>query len=138
MIAASHSLKCEPAAARDARRWVRAALEPQLPASDQCAELVEDIVLCVSELVTDAYRCGCARMRLRCTIGVRCIRLRVADDAGGQPEGGLLPTPWQGQGLGMRLVRTLAQRCTVTADPHGPGKHVWLEFRRPGSDPKPR
>ena len=77
-------------------------------------------------------------MRLRCTIGVRCIRLRVADGAVGRPDAGLLPGPWQGQGLGMRLVRTLAQRCTVTADPNGAGKHVWLEFRQPGSEPKPR
>jgi Anti-sigma regulatory factor (Ser/Thr protein kinase) len=132
MITTDRELACEPEAAGQARRWTRRILQPRLPASDASIELVEDIVLCVSELVSNAYQAGCRHMRLRCTITQQAIRVSLADDAPGQPRFGPLSDPSQPRGRGLHLVSTLAQRCTVTSDPRGPGKQVWIEFGRPG------
>ena len=133
MIAASQSLPCESAAAQQARHWIHAVLGPQLPTDERGAELMEDISLCVSELVTNAYQAGCERMRLHCTIDGELMRLAVVDDAPGRPRPGPLADPRQSHGRGLYIVDQLARRWGVSSEGHGRGKEVWLEFRAPES-----
>jgi len=136
-VTTQHDLAAEPDAARQARHWTRAALQPRLPATDDAAELIEDIVLCISELVSNAYQAGCAHMRLHCALSKHTIRLSLSDDAPGQPQFGPLADPSQPSGRGLHIVSTLAQRCTITTNSHGPGKQIWLEFHQPERHTRP-
>ena len=124
----TRELVCDLTAPAQARAWTRQALTAGLPAFWD--GLVDDAVLCVSELVTNAMQAGCALMTLGLDPGDQLLRLFVIDDGPGEPAP-RTPGPLDPSGRGLMIVARLAHRWGV--DPAASGKEVWAEFRRPVS-----
>lgn len=126
MTPASHDLNCEPTAPAHARRWTAQRLRELLPpATPSSSELIEDAVLCVSELVSNAIRAGCTMLTLRLSCDTSTVRLSLIDDAPGQP----VPRragPDDIAGRGLHIVEAVARRWGFS--PIARGKEVWVEF----------
>jgi anti-sigma regulatory factor (Ser/Thr protein kinase) len=127
MTIAEHHLSCDVRAPSLARRWAAECLRSTLGDAAVTDGLVDDAVLCLSELVTNAVHAGCSALHLRLAVDEESVRLYVRDDAPG------LPTPQQagsteGRGRGLKLVEALSRRWGV--DPDAKGKAVWAALGR--------
>jgi anti-sigma regulatory factor (Ser/Thr protein kinase) len=122
--AASFTVEGGPAVAADARAVVRR-LGPRLGAS-----VTAEIVLLVSELVTNAYRhSGAADQPIRVAVWIEDDRIHceVADQGPGFPPQPV-PAAERGEGgWGLHILDQLADRWGVRA---GPPTHVWFELQR--------
>ncbi|MFF4329809.1 ATP-binding protein [Streptomyces sp. NPDC048387] len=88
----------------------------------------DDIVLCVSELATNALRYGVPRgrsYRVRLLNFDCCVRVEVHDSGPGRSR--MLERP---PGPGLRVVEAVSDLWGVL--PRSPGKAVWAEFRSDG------
>lgn len=92
----------------------------------QCTQgCIDDAVLIVSEMVTNAIRHGRGRVRLRLRRVANLLRLEVRDASSQLPT--LLPAdPDAESGRGLRIVSELASRWGATRMPRG--KIVWAEL----------
>jgi anti-sigma regulatory factor (Ser/Thr protein kinase) len=92
-----------------------------------CAsECVDDAVLIVSEMVTNAIRHGRGRVRLRLQWSAGYLRVEVRDASPLLPK--LLPAnPAAERGRGLRIVNRLASRWGSTRLREG--KVVWVDLR---------
>lgn len=86
---------------------------------------VDDAVLAVSELLTNAVCVARDCIRLVVEITDRTVRVEVFDDGPGTPRVGISSTDRTG-GRGLAIVETVATSWGVRADP--PGKWVWATF----------
>ena len=102
-------------AAASARRHATA----QLAAVDPRSR--EDIVLVVSELVTNAVLHGSGAIRLRLIVNEYCVRVEVDDDQASMGSPSL-------QSRGLDIVSAISTSCGTC--PHGRGKTVWAEVSR--------
>ncbi len=96
------------------------------------AEIVEDALVVVSELVTNAVLHGRPEIILRLRRYPPGIGIGVQDGGEQRPQ---LPSSEPGvhdpAGRGMRIVDALADRWTVESNTPPPGKTVWFELGRP-------
>ncbi|MFB4294510.1 ATP-binding protein [Nonomuraea sp. ATR24] len=83
----------------------------------------DDVLLVVSELVTNALRHGSGEPVLRITGGSWHVRVEVGDDAERLPEARM---PGPADGWGLHVIGELCTRWGVT--PHTGGKVVWCEL----------
>jgi anti-sigma regulatory factor (Ser/Thr protein kinase) len=111
-------LPTEPIAAYVARSKVRAWLDDQhLP-----EEAADDIVLVVSELVTNAARVAFDRVELRMWRTMAAIVVEVSDDGEGfvpPPDTGIEPGPQAEAGRGLWLVHLLTDDNQFNPGPWG-------------------
>jgi two-component sensor histidine kinase len=86
--------------------------------------VVDDILLCLSELVTNAIQAECERLIVELSVDDTRVRLAVTDDGSGWP---VLqrPAPAEPSGRGLMIVDALA--CTWGVEPAGSSKRVWAE-----------
>jgi anti-sigma regulatory factor (Ser/Thr protein kinase) len=127
MTLAVQDLRCEASAPSLARRWTADLLRGELGNEAGAPDLLDDTVLCVSELVTNAVTAGCSSLTLQVWVDARVVRVSVLDDAPGRPtprEAG----PGDRSGRGLRLVEAVSRRWGV--DPAASGKEVWAELPR--------
>lgn len=104
----------------EARRFVRRVLSDW-----SCDHKVDDVLIVVSELVTNTVLHAGAPGRLRLSLGDHAIRVEVTDRHPGSPE--LQPPAIdRSGGRGLLLVSLLADRWGTT--PSEPGKTVWAEL----------
>ncbi|MEU1050435.1 anti-sigma regulatory factor (Ser/Thr protein kinase) [Streptomyces ambofaciens] len=103
-----------PKAARD---WVREHLEA-LGWAHGLAGTVDDVLLTVSELVTNAHIHGRSNARLVMTWDGRCLHITVHDDSTAEPTP-REPSRDRLGGRGMLLVDALADDWEVRPCPHG-------------------
>ncbi|MEJ7845497.1 MAG: ATP-binding protein, partial [Acidimicrobiales bacterium] len=89
------------------------------------AGAVENAVLVVSELLTNAIIYGRPPIRLSLAQRPEVLRLEVDDAGGGQPTLNLGRANGAG-GFGLQIVDALAARWGV--EDHAPGKAVWVEL----------
>ncbi|WP_432105759.1 ATP-binding protein [Streptomyces sp. bgisy091] len=90
---------------------------------------VDDLLLCVSELATNALRHGVPPGRgylVRLMLDSRELVVEVHDSGGGQPA---VREPCGESGRGLLLVEALADRWGVGE--RDPGKVVWCAFSAP-------
>ncbi|MEU8889045.1 ATP-binding protein [Streptomyces sp. NPDC048442] len=112
-----------------ARAFVRWALEDW-----RMGPLIEPVLLCVSELATNALRHGVPPGRefdVRVLAGGGLLRIEVHDSGGGRVEAAR-PDGELEYGRGLLLVGALADRWGV--GDREIGKVVWCEFAWPGAD----
>jgi anti-sigma regulatory factor (Ser/Thr protein kinase) len=107
------------AAAREARRFVLAHL-PEHPAQDD----VDRVLLCVSELVSNAIEHGRPPRHLELIITGRNVRVEVRDADPRQPAPRIV-SPLSLRGRGLQIVETASDRWGVHSVPEG--KVVWFE-----------
>lgn len=117
-----------------ARDFARQALHDWgwLPAStaDRRAA-AEDVLLVVSELVTNAclHADGPDELRIACT--PKALRVEVADGGAGQPAPRTPHRAGRPGGHGMFIVQRLCLDWGVVRVPGVPGKTVWAELAAP-------
>ena len=112
---------------RDQRgpRLARKLVTEQLVRSSTPHRCVEDAVLLVSELVTNALVHGRGDIRLECTVDGTLARVAISDAEVATPQL-RRPTSDRPSGRGLLLVDLLAARWGVDAAPTG--KTVWFEI----------
>ncbi|WP_406148404.1 ATP-binding protein [Streptomyces sp. NBC_01012] len=117
-----------------ARDFARQALHDWgwLPASgaDRRAA-AEDVLLVVSELVTNAclHADGPDELRIGCS--AKMLRVEVVDAGAGQPSPRTPHRAGRPGGHGMFIVQRLCLDWGVTRTPERPGKTVWAELAAP-------
>ncbi len=119
-----------------ARDFTRHALHDWgwLPAvtADQRAA-AEDVLLVVSELVTNACLHADGPEELRIGNGPCLLRLEVVDPGSGSPAPRSPHRAGRPGGHGMFIVQRLCRDWGVVRNPGGTGKTVWAEFAAPGA-----
>ncbi len=110
-----------PGAPRLARQWA----DPVL-ASWGVDGTMPDVVVAVSELMTNAITHGFGDVRLRLLRLEDCVRIEVQDHGPGQVTLSLPPSDALG-GRGMHIVAAMARDWGVSQH-RGGGKTVWAEF----------
>lgn len=117
-----------------ARDFVRQALQDWgwLPAAtgDQRAA-AEDVLLVVSELVTNACLHADGPEELRVGNGPDVLRLEVVDQGSGAPAPRNPHRAGRPGGHGMFIVQRLCLDWGVVRNPEGRGKTVWAELAAP-------
>jgi len=117
----------EPQHARSASRFV-----DELLRQWNCAELVENVTLLVSELVTNVIEHARSNLDVAVKLFPDRVRVDVFDRSKPEPEE-LRAREASGEatsGRGLLLVEALAERWGVDETPGG--KSVWFELPRPG------
>jgi anti-sigma regulatory factor (Ser/Thr protein kinase) len=101
-------------------------------------ELVTDVELVVSELVTNAVTHGAGEITLTITLVRDSVTLSVLDEGGGRPKLRHVGSG-SGHGRGLALVARLADEWQVREAPEGVGKEVWcvLSATATGREQKP-
>ena len=109
---------------RRARRTIAAFLDP----SDVPESVVDDVLLLVSELVTNAVVHAASPAVVRLDADIERIKVAVADLDGDKAPSVKEPDPLSSSGRGVLLVDRLAARWGV--EPQCKGKVVWFELPR--------
>jgi anti-sigma regulatory factor (Ser/Thr protein kinase) len=89
---------------------------------------LDDAVLAVSELITNAVLHGDGPVEVRVSHRPGVLRVEVTDDGGAVP----LPrhaSPGDERGRGLHIVDAVTSRWGVAPKRPGPGKTVWFEIR---------
>ncbi|MFD4576466.1 ATP-binding protein [Streptomyces sp. NPDC058417] len=116
---------------KEGRDWARRHLET-LGWTDTAPETVDDVLLTVSELVTNAHRHAHSTASLVLTWDSDCLHIAVHDSSAELPT----PRPASPErlgGRGMMLVDALADSWETRPCPHG--KTVTACFRPPAGTP---
>ncbi|MCK8680730.1 ATP-binding protein [Streptomyces lichenis] len=91
----------------------------------------EDVLLVVSELVTNACLHAEGPEELRVSLDAKVLRLEVEDRGSGQPEPRTPHRAGRPGGHGMFIVQRLCLDWGVARDPGADGKTVWAELAAP-------
>ncbi|WP_432138612.1 ATP-binding protein [Streptomyces sp. bgisy154] len=125
-----HELDGSDAAPSQARRLVR----KSLTAWKAPAECIDDTLVIVSELTTNAVRHTTSK-RISLQLIGRPGEIEVAvRDSGPRPQIPLVPSDparWSPNGRGLGIVQTLAARWGAEPEP-GSGLRVWAVLKREG------
>ncbi|MDT0270425.1 ATP-binding protein [Streptomyces sp. DSM 44915] len=120
-----------------AREFTRQALHDWgwLPAADEERyAAAEDVLLVVSELVTNACLHAGGPEELRVGRGDKLIRIEVLDRGGGVPALRSTRMPGRPGGHGMFIVQRLCLDWGMVREPEALGKTVWAELAVPPLD----
>lgn len=111
---------CDPSAIGRARAWTLAQLEPLRTSATE--QRVNDAVLCVSELATNAFNAGSTSMNLALELHDHTLRVSLKDNADGWPTR-RHPNKTDPRGRGLLLVAAMSRTWGTTSVPTG--KVVW-------------
>jgi putative methionine-R-sulfoxide reductase with GAF domain len=120
------TLPCDSGAVGYARIWAAWQLDVLLPWVPM--QLLDDVQLVVSELVTNSLRAGCDVLSVDLLQADATVRLGVRDDARGMPTI-QHPGATETHGRGLLIVAAVADDWGVL--PAEAGKEVWAEFAVP-------
>lgn len=115
------TVHCDSRAPATARQQVSEFLDRP----DISHDVVNDVVLAVSELVTNAFEAGATSIELRVDVTEQDVTMSVDDDTGGWPTL-TSPNPHTTRGRGLAIVAKTAQGWDVERTNHG--KKVTARF----------
>lgn len=124
-MTSSHTLICDPTAPHQARTWAQRQLASAPAAASIPPGLADDVLLCISELVTNALQARCDHATLDLAISSGRVRIVVTDNGRGWPTP-QHPGPNDPSGRGLMIISALAQRWGV--EPSDASKTVWAEL----------
>jgi anti-sigma regulatory factor (Ser/Thr protein kinase) len=116
-----------PAIARDHASRLAAGWPP---------ELLDEILLVVSEAVTNAVRYGHGQVELAILVTPDRVRIEVSDGNPQPPRKRGLPDGLADGGRGLHLIDALADTWGTRPRADRPGKTVWLEVTRSQRAPR--
>jgi serine/threonine-protein kinase RsbW len=120
------SIPPSPEAPAVARQFVENSLGRAYPDTSVVAETCDDLVVIVSELVTNAVQAATSDLRVDLEITGRHVRLAVTDIAAGMPTITSRAASTQPYGRGLAIVAALSHDWGVIAAPRpDAGKTVW-------------
>jgi len=120
-------LPCGPSAPQRAREWAQHQLtRDAIRPFGIATALIDDVLLCLSELVTNAIEADCDELSVELALEDSQIRVSVLDDGDGWPTL-LRPAITDFGGRGLMIVNALARNWG--AESAGPSKRVWAELR---------
>lgn len=135
MTTATLELTCDPSAAFHARRWVmQQHLRWAFAGRGGLQHLFDDIVLCVSELVTTAVEADSTRVSVSLDSNADRIRLCMTDHSADAPA--VRRIRQEDSGRRVRILDAVATRWGVHTDPET--CEIWIEFVLGGDAPAPR
>ncbi len=108
-----------------ARRFCADQLMTQLADRPDRRAIIDDAVVIVSELVTNAVRAGCTSAQVSLTMHHRQLRVAVDDDAPGMPSP-RQPTDRDPRGRGLAIAAELSSAWGT--ENTATGKRVWAEL----------
>lgn len=121
----SHVLVVGKGAPSLARVWAATVLRVVVPPDGIRREnIVEDVMLCMSELVTDALLANSTSATVRLRVAPGMLRLSLTDDAPlpSDPRDPVL----NAQLMGWGMVRALSQDCGI--ENYEAGRELWVVF----------
>ena len=121
----TRNLRVSLASSASAPAQARAALGKWLDGSSCDAERRADLMLVISELVSNVVRHTASRADVFVAFDDGCVRLEVHDEDRGAPIERLAGNGEGPGGLGLRLVRAVTDGWGWHSTPHG--KVVWAE-----------
>lgn len=121
----AHTVDCDPTAPQRARAWAHEQMVAAPDAVEISSALVDDVLLCISELVTNAVRASCGSATLELAINPGRVRVVVTDDGDGLPTP-RLPGPAEPHGRGLMIVSAISESWGV--EPRAASKTVWAEL----------
>lgn len=121
-----------PGAPAAARSFVEGSLVGAYHHPHEVAAVCDDLIVIVSELVTNAVQAAAASLRVELAIEGRSVRLAVTDGADGLPAPTPHAAPDQPYGRGLAIVAALSREWGVVPLPGGSaGKTVWARLDLP-------
>jgi len=121
-------LSCDHSAPRLARAWVRLVLEDVEPSNGPWpGDVVPDVVMCASELVTTSLIASSTAMTLRLSAEPDLVRLSLVDDSPILTNTGD-DSRLHVQNLSFRLIEAYSSACGI--NPEGHGRELWALFRK--------
>jgi anti-sigma regulatory factor (Ser/Thr protein kinase) len=124
-ISATKSFAPSDESAGQARSWCQERVATSVDPDTCRADLVDDLALVVSELVTNAVNAGSSKTVLTLLIAPASVTVAVTDDVETLPLP-RRPGPDETSGRGLAVVAALSSDWGVT--PWGVGKTVWAEL----------
>lgn len=122
---ASTAIPPDAYAARSARLWCKEELAAALAQRTPDPQVLQDALVVVSELVTNALRAGCVHITLQLFVGADEVRLAVIDDGEGLPTR-QFPEVDAPHGRGLAIVGALSRTWGVARVDQG--KQVWADL----------
>jgi anti-sigma regulatory factor (Ser/Thr protein kinase) len=124
----SATFPCDAAAPQRARDFCLACVREIFPAGATASDTVEDCLLVVSELVSNAVKAGCATVSLTVEVHRDHVRITAEDDAPGVPQR-VRVAPGDRHGRGLAIVESLSRAWGVLRQ--ATGKQVWADVGLP-------
>lgn len=122
------SFPCHATTPGRAREFCYQRLRDVLPFSSAASELIDDCLLVVSELVTNAVKAGCTEVSVIVEVHRDRVRVAASDDVRGEPRL-VVATPRARHGRGIAIVDSLSRAWGVQRESHG--KQVWADVPIP-------
>jgi signal transduction histidine kinase len=114
-----------PSTPARARQFATTQLHDVFGDDPQVLPVIDDAVLAISELVTNAVNAQATTVTVELTIHHDHLQLAVFDDADGQPEL-QSPSPHATGGRGLRIIERVGRGWGTRPGPGG--KQIWVEL----------
>jgi anti-sigma regulatory factor (Ser/Thr protein kinase) len=128
-LSSAATFPCHATTPQRAREFCLECLRELFPVSSVASDVIDDYLLVVSELTTNAVKAGCTAVSITVEVHRDHLRFAVHDDGPGVPGPGTARRPSDRGGRGLPIVDSLSRAWGVEHQSYG--KQVWAEVAVP-------